>query len=920
MRPYKKILGLLAAVCLSQTAVAVPATPRPITVRQADGTLLTILLNGDEHGHIAMTTDGHPLWFNYATANYEYASLLPDGSIEGCGLVAKEATRRTDADHLFLMKQDARGIFNTVEKNRQQRKAQSRLAWGKLHPQAKGGQPNRLLINDYPTKGDQHTLVLLVEFSDTKFTTTGNAHDYYTQMCNEEGFTHANGANGSVRDFYIASSNNQFRPTFDVVGPVPLPNTCSYYGRNVSGNDDMNRLAEFVYDAVTGADSLVDYSQYDTNGDGYIDNIYIFYAGYGEADSGRGGTIWPHSFSWDEFVSYGYSTKSLVVDGKKMGSYACSQEINGSSPTMPVGIGTISHEFGHVIGIPDLYDVYYGQSTFTPGSYDVMDQGSYNNNQNTPPVFSAYERGELGWIDYTLLEAATDTVSLLPDLKDSNLAYVIPVENTDGREFFVLENRQQKGWDAYIPGHGMLMWHIDIDTTAWANNTVNTRGSHQHVDLVEADNRRTSGSVAADPFPGTNNVTRWTMTSWAGDTLRILDDIEERDGNIHLLLGGLNIKIDTPELTVADVQDSNIVVKWNLVDVANTYNVTVSQDGEPLDGYSDMAYHNCDSAAITGLAPDTEYKVALSASRGSYTSDTTSLTIRTKELVFEKFTPTGIVLTSEANAIDSPQTITATWDALPQADDYLVNLCHHSYDTPADTTAYDFTERDAGLPEGWEKKGAYVSASGMYVEAPSLRLSNNGHYLLMAQPSARIDSLSFWVKGNSTARGTLVVEAYSNEEWTELATYDVETEEQQAATTHSLAFAAADSVRIRFAREAGSLYIDNVATRHHSLQRLAVDGYKDVLTGGATTYTFTGLEAGTVYGFTVQGVQGERKSYTSPEHTFYLKDTTTGMTTPAMHGHSNSPTRLYDLQGRRLQKPQGIYIMVSKDKSVKRSY
>lgn len=921
MKPLKRLLGLFAAVCLAQTAVAVPATPRPITVKQADGTLLTILLRGDEHGHVAMTTDGRPVFFNSATANYEYATLAANGELAGCGIVAKEAPRRTDADNLFLMKQDVQAIFNSVENHRLERKAKSSLAWGKGRTSATSGngKPNRILISNYPTTGEQHTLVILIQFSDTKFTTMDDAKTYYEGLLNEEGFTHANGANGSARDFYMASSNGKFRPTFDVVGPITMPNTCSYYGSNVGGDDNYTRIADMIYEAVKEADETVDFTQYDTDGDGYIDNIYFFYAGFGEADSNKANTIWPHSYSWDEFLTYGYTTKQLVVDGKKMGSYACSQEINGSNPTMPVGIGTVSHEFGHVIGLPDLYDIYYGATTFTPGEFDAMDLGSYNNDQNTPPIFSAYERGELGWLDYTVLEAGTDTVSLLPDVKDSNMAYVVPVEGTNGREFFVLENRQQKGWDEYIPGHGMLMWHIDIDTTVWASNSVNTVGSHQRIDIVEADNRRTNASTSGDPFPGTANVTRWTMTSWAGDTLRVLDDIEEKDGNIYLLLGGLNKTVATPTLTVADEQDSSVCVKWSLVDLANTYTLTVCEAGEPLAAYNGVAYKDCDSARIEGLKPATAYTVKLVASRGSYASDTVCVSVQTKKLAFEKFMPAGIALAASTEGNAGTASLVASWDAMEEADDYLVSLARHSYDTEADTTGYDFGQSDSGMPEGWSKNGAYVQSAGYSVEVPSLRLNNKSNYLLMSQPSARIDSLSFWLKQTTTALGTLIVETKANGEWSQAATYDINPIDEAVATTHTLTFAAADTVRIRFDRTRGSVYLDNVAVRHHALQRLAVSGYENVLTGGQTTYTFTGLTLGSTYGFTVQGKQGERLSYRSPERTIYLKDATTGIVAPSIYNKENAAAKFYDLQGRPMAKPQdkGIYIKVENGKATK---
>lgn len=884
---------------MMQTGYAVQAYPGIIKATQADGTEISIRLHGDERGHYTTTADGYPLIFNEQTGNYEYASVV-NNAIVSSGLAAADAQMRSAEAVAFLRGVDSEAFVKLCAEQRHQ-KAQTMNA-----ARARRAQNHTTgLINNFPHMGVQHSPVILVEFSDKSFTTMSDPKQYYADALNKEGFTASNGANGSARDFFVASSDGKFQPTFDVYGPVKIN-----YSQRAFGEGDNTyepNLATIIREAVKQLDDSVDFKQYDHDGDGYIDNIYFFYAGYGEADSYKSNTIWPHSYSWDELVSYGYATKSLTVDGKKMGSYACSQEINGSTPSYPVGIGTITHEFGHVIGLPDLYDIYYGTTTFTPGEYDAMDGGSYNNNQNTPPTFSAYERGELGWLDYTVLEEGTDTVSLLPDVKDSNMAYVVPVEGTNGREFFVLENRQQKGWDEYIPGHGMLMWHIDIDTLAWEQNTVNTKGSHQRIDIVEADNRRTSGSVAADPFPGTSNVTRWTMKSWAGDTLRVLDNIEETDSLIYLMLGGLNIKLDTPVLTATDVEDSTVTLHWNLVNIANTYTLGVVKDGEEL---TSTDYTYTDSVTLEGLTPSTDYTFTLVASRGSYRSDTVSVSVRTEAVPFAKLRPTGIALSPLTNDSE-PTGIHAAWEAMDEADDYLVTLYHYSYDTPSALTSYDFSGRDGGLPELWQKKGAYITSSNWSVETPSLRLSNSEHYLLMAQPAARIDSVSFWAVANSAAKGTLQVETCTDGNWTEIAAYDAGTAKLQTKDTYTLTFAAADSVRIRFERETGSVYLDDVVTRYHSLQRTAVEGYESVLTGGATYYDFTGLQTGETYAFTVCGKQGDRQSYRSEETALTLTSSSAGIHTPYIYNNVYAPTRYYDLQGRRLTEPRGFCIEVT---------
>lgn len=879
------------------TMWAVKAYPFPREVKQADGSVVTVIMRGDEHGHLLMTTDGHPVLYNEATANYEYATVS-GGAIALSGIVAADADRRTATAAAFLATQDVDGICQVAMNKRAQRVKARQMSV-----------PRRMLINDFPTIGEQHSLVILVAFSDVDFTTVGdNAYDYYDGLLNQEGFTYSNGANGSARDYYMASSNGLFKPTFDVVGPVTVSKTCSYYGANKGNDDQYDRIGEMIKEACTLASAQVDFAKYDTDGDGVVDNIFFYYAGYGEADSYKANTIWPHSAKYEELDG-----DTLVINGMRISSYACSNEIRGGT-TVPNGIGTFVHEFGHVLGLGDHYDVYYGSTTFTPGDYDTMDSGSYNNNGNTPPLFSAFERGELGWLDYTELTAEADTLCVLPELGGSNMAYRVSVPNTNGREFYVLENRQKAGWDAYLPGHGMLMWHIDIDSTAWINNTINTQGSHQRVDIVEADNRRSSNSVAGDPFPGTSNVTRYTMASWAGDNLITLDDIEEKIETIFLLLGGVDISIEKPQLTVSDVEDSSFVVAWNEVDIAKTYNLNVYEVGDNgttvLDAYKNKAYSGTDSIVVDGLKPDTRYMAALTASRGSYVSDTATVSLRTKELVFEKRQVDSVAVSDIA-----ADGFTASWSAINGADSYVVTLLKHSYDSVATSRGYDFTGRAAGLPELWVANGSYYSVNGYYGEAsPSLRFSARGGSLLVAYPNTHISSLSFWGRGGTNANGYVYVERYADGQWLEVDSF-IPTGNEAAAQVRSYSFEQSDSVRVRMVANSGNFCIDDVVAGCNDRIGTPVAEYDSYNVGTAQTFRFSGLQPATSYGFIVWGKQGDVLSYGSDELTAV---TLSSDGVADIVAQPSAVDAVYDLQGRKttMAKP-GVYIIRRAGKSFK---
>lgn len=901
------VFSLLSTLCMAQTMQAIPAYPYPQKIKQADGSYVTVITKGDEHGHYSMTTDGYPVWFNEKSGNYEYATLS-NGHIAGSGIIAADATKRTTKALNFLKAQNGEGI----------KKAVMDLRNTNIIKKSRMAGPQRIRINDFPTTGDQHSLVILVEFSDKKFTTTGDdTHDFYNKMLNQEGFTYSNGANGSARDFYIASSGGRFTPTFDVAGPVAVSKTASYYGANGYGGDQYDRISEMIVEACTGLDDEVDFSKYDTNNDGYVDNIYFFYAGYGEADGGGSSTIWPHSYKLSDLLEM-YDKKPLELDGKIINSYACSNEIMGrSNPAAPTGIGTFVHEFGHVLGLGDHYATSYN-SSFTPGQYDAMDMGSYNNNMNTPPLFSAFERGELGWLDYIELTANTDTIIKLPELSSSNMAYRVSVEGTNGREFYVLENRQQHGWDTYLPGHGMLMWHIDIDTAAWENNVINNTPNHQRVDLVEADNKRNNSTLAGDPFPGTSEVTQWAVKSWAGDSLIYIDDIQEKEKDIFLMLNKANITIEKPQLNVVEAKDSSLTVGWKNVDLATKYKLNVYEVGDgtktPLKNYTNETYYSADTIHIENLKPDTPYEINLVATRGTHASDTAIVEIKTKELTFDK----KFVDAINATNIDTDG-FTVDWSSIADADTYIIHLYKHYYNEESVNRTHGFTGGSGKLPELWKTYGTFVSTTGSYGEsAPSLRLSQLGGYVLVAYPKSQISSLSFWGKPSPSANGEVHIERYADGKWNEIdsiATIDLE----RVGKSYKYDFEQADSVRIRIDKNNGYFYIDDISVDCHDIYRLPVEKFDSINVGNTLQYTFSGLEEGVSYGFVVYGIKEGILSRPSEELTIVTSKATAieSVTT----NNSSTATVYYDLSGRKLTslegQPKGVYILRKDGKTVK---
>ncbi|MDO4336318.1 MAG: M6 family metalloprotease domain-containing protein [Bacteroidales bacterium] len=563
------LLMLAAGICIS--AAAIPAKPGKVVYTQPDGTEIELLLVGDEHGHLAYTSDGLLVVDNGGRLEYAGFDRLGRAVASGRQVTAKaltatEASALQPASRLeqwrdmVLANRDTRiSLFNskmrrlaegeagegsgdeaegdTPEGNPGDNENLDEGASGGDEGETGGGdegeeQPDGRVVplnfgrceSTFPVLGEQKGLVVLVEYEDIAF--TYGDYDYFNRMLNEEGFSDF-GSLGSCRDWFVDNSGGLFMPDFDVYGPVVLPNKRNYYGANDFFGNDM-RPHEMAIHALEILDEEVDFSQYDRDGDGKIDNVFIFYAGRGEHDSNLANAVWPHS--WD--ISIANPDSTYVFDDVVLDHYACTCEYP-SGYKRPDGIGTFVHEFSHVMGLPDLYVTTY-TGGFTPGPYSVLDQGPYNNDRLTPPNYSSYEKCALGWVDMIPIEEGTVE---LPNFSDSNIAYVLPTERPD--EFYFFENRQQKGNDTYLPNHGMLVWRVDYNKTKWDMNSVNNTSSHQGVDLVEADNRKTEGTREGDPYPGASGNTELTfdskpkLCSWSNKPLAFdIKNIEETEDGL----------------------------------------------------------------------------------------------------------------------------------------------------------------------------------------------------------------------------------------------------------------------------------------------------------------------------------------------------------------------------------------------------
>lgn len=476
-------------------AYAVMARRGVIELAQPDGTSLSIMLFGDEWHNYVTTPDGIMLAVN-AEGGYDYAMPDADGFPVASGRVACNAELRSVADRVWLQDIDqSRMLTLSQEKGRTVREARRASAMRRSDGNGTAGwERPRMTFSttSMPSMGSPRSLVILVEYPNKKFSMS-DPLDYFNRFLNSDNFTD-NGATGSCRQYFIDNSMGQFSPDFDVYGPVMMKNSSSYY----AAKDDLLAY-EMVVESLDALDDEVDFSVYDNNGDGVIDNVYIIYAGGGRASTGNSSEVWPHSSELPVMGVMKY------VDGVSVNTYGMSNEMNGK---VPDGIGTYVHEFSHVLGLPDLYNTVNAYDSSTPGLFNVLDYGSYNNDGRTPPAYSAHERYALNWLQPRQIYTNGDHE--LVEIQTSNKAYIIPSEENPD-EFYLLECRTDRsGWDSYLPGHGMLIWHVNFDQKVWDENRPNN--ARHYVDLVNADNRQ-NGSYASDPFPGTYERTAITQTT-----------------------------------------------------------------------------------------------------------------------------------------------------------------------------------------------------------------------------------------------------------------------------------------------------------------------------------------------------------------------------------------------------------------------
>lgn len=537
----KFLLSITFALMGIVSGFAAKAYPGIVTVTQSDGTELNVRIYGDEHFNWLTTEDG--VLLVKEGNNYYIAETTSYGTLKATSYIAHNANKRVPAEIKAIKKQDLSRFRSYAIKKASPAKAMGTGNSG---------------VKYFPHSGSPKALVILVEFSDTPFQSGEKAKNVFEHFLKgkaedalPDGYEAYTGSyakanlrnNGSVSDYFYVMSQGTYTPQFDVVGPYKLNQPSLYYGKGE--NDNTYAL---VSDACKAADKNVDFSEYDADGDGMVDLVYIIYAGYPASMSGNPNDIWPKSGTGD-FGTY---------DGKKVSRFGVHAELNfglelnQKNGFLLSGIGLFCHEFSHTLGLPDLYPTVDASKVDNqnPEMWDLMDGGEYTYNGGyCPTPYSPWEMDVMGWASPVELGDDAKQVKLNSYFTERT-AYKINGEND---EYLLIQNIQKGGWwngIANVYNTGMLIWRIDYGTkdVNLFDNPNNTLGKpkvmivpadgyvisdYNHGDGKQWTDKQYKESLQADPFPGTTKRTELLSVTLNTSTLeKPIYNIKETDDGI----------------------------------------------------------------------------------------------------------------------------------------------------------------------------------------------------------------------------------------------------------------------------------------------------------------------------------------------------------------------------------------------------
>lgn len=532
----KKLLLTWISLLLVSLSWAAKAWKMPLTVTQPDGSVLQAYQHGDEHFNWYTDKDGVIL---IRKADIFYIAHIDRyGKISSSNLLAHEKSQRQDAEKRAVAAQNRNLFFE---------KAQQRI-----ETRAMRREPVQVDNTFFPHMGSPKAIVILAQYNDTPFTLT-DPRQSFQQFLNGEGepvdYEHSKGRNASsVKQYFKDMSFGKFIPQFDVYGPVTLPHELAYYG-GTDPNGGGEKFSELITDACRLMDDSLNFANYDANGDGYADLVYVVYSGYGQNMGAPDNTMWPKAGTIYPCPSF---------DGKKICRAGISNELIGNPKTpkkkMISGIGLFCHEFSHCMGLPDFYPTLASARGDNQGmeAWSLMDDGEYTANGWWPTAYTAWEREAMGWMTIDNLTTAQQIE--LQTIDNKGKAYRIYNDNDPStKDYYIVQNIQAERWNAGLKSHGLLMYHVNYEATAFilSSNSVNNVKGKPRMTVIPADGLLYSSynvnrneykeQLKGDLFPGTKNVTELidanklpNYAPWTGGTLdKPIYNISEKEGKIY---------------------------------------------------------------------------------------------------------------------------------------------------------------------------------------------------------------------------------------------------------------------------------------------------------------------------------------------------------------------------------------------------
>ena len=513
------------------------ASPYPIEVVQPDGSKLTVVTIGNEMLNYRETVEGYTMLSNHEGI-YEYAVLDSKGNLQLSGIKAKNNISESTLNKTLPQKHLR---FSTIQ---QQAIQQDFAAF-----QSDVIEMNKTVEVNYPTMGDIRIIAICMQFPDEAALYPTSA---VSDLLNQPNYN----STGSFRDYFLANSYGKLRTQVDVFGWYTTALNRESYGRNLN-NGTVNaaynaNVRNLVRQAIDSADikGNANFALYDNDSNGSVEGIILFHAGYG-AEQGLNGYIWSHRSSLP-------STGAPVKDGKTIRNY-CVNPIkrNWSGTNTMVGLGVLAHEFGHIMGLPDLYDT--GDNSEGIGNYGLMGGCGWLNQERTPCQYESWSKDQFGWLNPIVINTGGDYE--LKHTLDTAICYRINTARAN--EYFLLENRQQKGWDRFLPSRGLAIWHINTQRTSLypGSNTVNTDTAQLGVGLKQADGQRnlergTNRGDAGDLYPGSTSNTSF-------------NNFTNPSSKLHYKIGGVN---QASNVSISNItqrtNDSVIVFRLGLANAA----------------------------------------------------------------------------------------------------------------------------------------------------------------------------------------------------------------------------------------------------------------------------------------------------------------------------------------------------------------